>query len=126
MVVLRSSDYVAVLVELAREEMLRRRLSIPSHFEYARDFPEEWAAAVGLCYRCWEQTTDESPGDMVTINVLFGTRFLNAGDPCPYCGSLVQTKWFCILFPIVLLGRYRVRNLGNDQYVGRKLKELVA
>ena len=120
--VLESSQYRPEVVTIARDELARRRLSVLSPEDYWKQFPAEWMAALGFCYRCWSETTDESPGLMVTFD-LVGTRLLGRDEGCVECGSVVQSKWFCVIVPIVRLGRYRVIRLERRGYVGRKVKD---
>jgi hypothetical protein len=124
LVLLRQSDLVDDVARIARDEYARRRLPLLSPKEYYEKFPGEWLAAAGVCFQCWSETTDETPGSMFTMYVMFGWRFLGAERPCPTCGSTIRSKWFCFVVPLVRLGRYRVRDLGDDTFVGRKIKDL--
>ena len=121
LVVLQGSDYRPEVVSIARDELARRRIPVLSPEDYWKQYPQEWVAAVGFCYRCWTQTTDESPGHTATVNFI-GTRLLGSDEQCPACGSVVQTKWFCVIVPIVPLGRYRVIHAARGEYIGRRLE----
>ena len=121
MVVLARADYLPEVVELACEEIKRRGLAIPTPESYWRDFPDEWLASAGFCYGCWEQTTEESPGNGFTVN-LIGTAVTGEEQPCAVCSSTVKTKHFWIVVPLIPLGRYRVIRYGATHYIGRRLK----
>jgi lipopolysaccharide-induced tumor necrosis factor-alpha factor len=73
-----------------------------------------------FCPQCLAETSGESAGGTSTINAV-GTKLFGFGDPCPQCGSLVQTKCFCFFFPLIPLGRYRVLYATPTQYFSRKL-----
>lgn len=74
------SQFEPAAVEMARDELRRRRIPILSPEEYWQQFPDEWLAGVGFCYRCWTATTDDPPGDTLTVNFI-GTRLLGSDDP---------------------------------------------
>jgi len=122
LLVLQQSDYLPEVASIARDELARRRIPMLSREEYWQQYPEEWLAAVGFCYRCWAQTTDESPGLSFTVD-LIGTRLLGSDEPCSTCGSVVQTKWFCVIVPITRLGRYRVIRRRRGEHIGRRVEE---
>lgn len=121
-VVLRHSEFLPELVELAREELARRGLPVPSEEAYWREHQQEWLAQAGFCYDCWSQTTDESPGDGFTAN-LIGVAVTGNDDPCSVCRSTIKTKHFWVFVPLAPLGRYRVIRLDERRYIGRRLKD---
>jgi hypothetical protein len=126
LLILEESQYRPDVVDVARDELVKRKLPVLSPAGYWKQFPVEWMAAVGFCYSCWVETTDESPGPTVTIN-LIGTRLLGRGNPCSTCGAIVQAKWLCVVVPVVRLGRYKViyakrHVLKAAGYIGRRLK----
>lgn len=122
MVVLREWEFMPEVIGLARDELIRRQRPAPSPEEYWRDFPDEWRATIGFCYACWAQTSDESPGDTRTVN-LIGTAISGEAERCNTCGSVVKTKSIWLVFPLIPLARYRVIRLGGNSYIGRKLKK---
>ncbi len=86
----------------------------------------------GFCEVCLAQTTDESPGNLRQINGI-GTSWgfdLGGKDKCPTCGSVVKTKWFCFIFPLVPTDKFRVLSIQNkqsltgsrDRFLARKVK----
>jgi hypothetical protein len=122
LVVLGESEYVPEVLAIARDELARRRIPVLSVEDYWKQYPDEWLAAVGFCYDCWTQTTDESPGHVVTLN-LIGTRLVGNTEPCAKCGSAVEAKWFCVVLPVIPLGRYRVIHGPRGEYIGRRLDD---
>ncbi len=75
----------------------------------------------GFCQKCADATTAESAGSTTTLNGI-GTRLYGGGLRCPVCSSIVQTKYFCLIFiPIIPLGKYRVRYVSPNRYLSRKL-----
>lgn len=126
---LEQADYREEALQIAREEIRRRDLREVSMEEFGTLFPQELIATTGFCAKCHSETTDESPRSTGTFNFI-GTSLIGRKDPCSICGSVVQSKYFCFLIPIVFLGRYRINytrrtNLGmyqEAQYVGRRLK----
>ena len=126
LVVLEESAYRPEVVDIARDELARRKLPLLSLEEYWRQFPEEWMTALGFCYPCWIHTIDEPPS-AIAFRGLIGTLLLGRDNPCSTCGSVVSTKWFCVVVPIIRMSRYRViyakrRLLTPPEYIGRRLK----
>jgi hypothetical protein len=75
----------------------------------------------GFCKSCDASTTPESAGSTVTVNGI-GTQIYGAKDPCSECGSIVQTKWFVVIFvPLVPLGKFRTKWCTPQRYFSRKL-----
>ena len=75
----------------------------------------------GFCQTCADGTTAQDAGSTTTLNGI-GTRLYGGGSRCPLCASIVQTKFFCLLFiPLIPLGRYRVRYVSPKRYLSRKL-----
>jgi len=77
LVVLQQSHYRPEVLVIARAELARRRLPALSPSEYWAQCPSEWMDAVGFCYQCWTETTDESPGQTLMFHS-FGPA-----TPCP-------------------------------------------
>jgi hypothetical protein len=75
LVAVEQSQYQPEEVGIARDELARRRIPVLSPIEYWQQFPGEWLAGVGFCYRCWADTTDESPGDTLTVNLIVLQRW---------------------------------------------------
>lgn len=76
----------------------------------------------GFCRRCREETEPTSSGSVATLNGV-GTRLLGGRGRCRVCDSVVQTKYFCFGFPLVPLGRYRVRYVTPTEYLSRRLRD---
>jgi hypothetical protein len=131
MIAIDRADYREEAIEIAREELRRRGIRELTTEEYL-SLPEiRTIRTTGFCSRCLAETTDESPGNVTTVNLFFGTRLIGIGDPCTTCGSIVQGKYFCLLLPIVFLGRYRIKYLKGEgtlhsEYVGRRLRAYAA
>ena len=125
LVALERSAYQPEAVEIARQELRRRRLEALTAEQYWDLYPSERIGPDGFCVACSARTTSESPGGTFTFN-LIGTRLLGSRDRCPACGSIAQRKWFCFLLPVIPLGRYRIIYLEHGhwstRYVGRKLR----
>jgi hypothetical protein len=114
---------------IAMGELARRNLPVLQPEEYWARFREEWLAEMGFCYQCWATTTSEPLGGGIRqrlIGPLIGTRLKEEGEPCPICHSVLVTKCFCIVVPIVRRGQYRVlfdRRLYGDPPKGPRLRE---
>lgn len=119
-------------VEVAREELRRRGIDELSVDEFRkRHFPG--VGHDGFCETCRNETIDEPPGNTTRISGI-GTDLLGRRDPCAVCGSVIQSKWFCLLnIPVIRLAQYRVVYLKKGlrsflstgysaEYVGRKLR----
>jgi|SRR6266567_2779584 len=127
LVAIEASDYRPEALDIACDELGRRRLDVLSREQYWTRFPAEKVGSDGFCAACRSQTADESPGDTCTVNFVLGTRLIGHDDQCPACGSVLQTKWLQIILPLIPLGRYRViyleRGLLSGHYVGRRVRE---
>jgi lipopolysaccharide-induced tumor necrosis factor-alpha factor len=73
-----------------------------------------------FCPTCRAETTDEDAGSTTTVNAV-GTKLFGHGDPCPECGSVVQSKCFCVFFPVIPLGKYRALYATPTRYYSRRL-----
>jgi len=74
-----------------------------------------------FCPKCLSETTDETAGDMISVN-LIGKKFVNESrEECPICGSLVLEK----IGPVLgRKGPYKVIWLNSDKrkFISRKLE----
>jgi len=62
-----------------------------------------------FCVHCSAETTDETPGDVSTINGI-GRQFYGSAAPCPECASVVRTLWWTVAHvPLVPLASYRYK-----------------
>jgi len=76
----------------------------------------------GYCKACQAATTPRVAGSMTTINGI-GTSLYGAKDPCPECGSAIQTKFFVFFFiPLIPLGKFRTKWTCPGQYLSRRVK----
>lgn len=133
MVAFNRGGYTERAIEIAAAELKRRSVPVLSAEQYFQRFPGERITQTGFCATCVEQTTDESPGDTclhVSLGA-FGTSLSGDDDPCPACGSVVQTKRLWVIVPIAHRGRYRViypghpwgHLAGSGQFIGRRMKQ---
>ncbi len=120
-VVLQPEEYIPEVIQIAKDELSRRRLPILSTRDYWDRYPQEWIANVGFCLPCWQETTSESPGNVFTIHFI-GTRFIGWSSACTTCGSAIKTKFFCVILPVIPLGRYRVIQHLPGDYIGRRMR----
>ena len=74
-----------------------------------------------FCEACLATTTPENAGNTVLVNGMAGTRLRWTSDHCPQCGSVVQHKFYTLIFPLFPLGIYRVKYFARHQYYSRKL-----
>ena len=123
---LEAHDYTPDALEIARHEIRLRNLEVLDTEEYWTKFPAERVGEDGFCARCRDQTTDESPGSTGVSFLLGIRRLIGHDDICSACGSVLQTKWFQFILPIIPLARYRVLYLDSgffsSQYIGRKIR----
>ena len=83
---------------------------------------EEYFRYPGFCKRCEASTNPQSAGSTYTMNGI-GTHLYGSKDPCPECGSKIQTKWFVIIFiPVIPISKYRTRWTTPYRYISRKMK----
>jgi hypothetical protein len=62
-----------------------------------------------FCAQCVAETTDQTPGDVSTLNGI-GRQFYGSAEPCPECASVVRTLWWTLVsLPVVPLASYRYK-----------------
>jgi len=62
-----------------------------------------------FCESCVAETTDETPGDVSTLNGI-GRQFYGSAAPCPECASVIRTLWWTLVsLPVVPLASYRYK-----------------
>ena len=75
----------------------------------------------GFCEKCIAETTEQSVGG--------GTRFNGIGtalgvpyrkSKCPECNSVIQQKWFYLLFPLLPRGKFRIIMVRDKQKLGEQ------
>jgi hypothetical protein len=77
----------------------------------------------GFCKSCIAATMPGSAGDNLTINGI-GAMFYGKRDCCKICGSVVRSRWFCVLFiPLFPLGTFRVKYVAPNRYLSRQLPQ---
>jgi hypothetical protein len=75
----------------------------------------------GFCKSCSTSTSSDSAGSTFTVNGI-GTNIYGGKDPCPECGSTIQTKWFVVFFiPLIPIGKYRTKWCSPGRYLSRKV-----
>ncbi len=71
--------------------------------------PREVTSKKIFCSRCVAETTDQTPGDVSTMNGI-GRKFYGSAVPCPECASVIRTLWWTLVeLPLVPLGSYRYK-----------------
>ncbi len=112
-------------LELAMQELARRKLPVLLPEAYWQQYPEEWMARVGFCYQCWITTTDESC--MATYLDVAASDILREKGRCSVCRSVIWTQWFHLFgIPIFPVGRYRIAwdpEPSLDRFKARRVKE---
>jgi hypothetical protein len=62
-----------------------------------------------FCSHCVAESTDETPGDVSTLNGI-GRKFYGSSSPCPECASVIRTLWWTFIeAPVIPLGSYRYK-----------------
>jgi len=76
----------------------------------------------GFCPDCVKETTDESSGNLSTVNGI-GTVFLGRRHRCPVCYSAIRRQWFCLLYlPLIPLTAYRVKYNAQNVFFSRRVR----
>jgi hypothetical protein len=108
---------VAVASELQQLEGAIQQLEPPPKVQprsggqrQASTQPPRTVASRGIfCAQCVAETTDETPGDVSTLNGI-GRQFYGSAAPCPECASVIRTLWWTLVsLPFVPLGSYRYK-----------------
>ncbi len=67
----------------------------------------ETTATMGFCEACRTGSTDDSPGNISTVNGI-GRKFYGGAEKCGTCGAVVRVLWFTFFYiPLIPLGAYR-------------------
>jgi hypothetical protein len=75
----------------------------------------------GFCKTCNASTSEKSAGSTVTFNGI-GTQLYGRKDPCRECGSVIQTKWFVVIFiPLIPIAKYRLKYCSPGRYISREV-----
>src|SRR5574341_686035 len=108
-------------------EVLKRGLRTATDVAAVAHLDETAAAAIEslFCGRCRAATSPVSSGSthITLVNFVFpiGDYLLGRSDECPTCGSYVARLWVLFGLPLIPLSRYRVVELGDRQFVSRKI-----
>lgn len=73
-----------------------------------------------FCRRCLAESEADEAGSTVTLNLLFGSRFLGSRRRCPTCGSTVRTLWYLWGLPLFPRASYRVLYVAEGRYLSRR------
>src|ERR1700730_5141303 len=69
----------------------------PPRKQQAPAQPPRSVASRGIfCEYCVAETTDETPGDISTLNGI-GRQFYGSAAPCPECASVIRTLWWALV-----------------------------
>jgi hypothetical protein len=107
----------AIAKELQQLEGAIRQLEPPQKIQpepprqqQAPAQPPRSVASRGIfCEHCIAETTDETPGDISTLNGI-GRQFYGSAAPCPECASVIRTLWWTLVsLPVVPLASYRYK-----------------
>src|SRR6202163_4832773 len=109
----------AIAKELQQLEGAIRQLEPPQKIQpepprqqQAPAQPPRSVASRGIfCEHCVAETTDETPGDVSTLNGI-GRKFYGSAAPCPECASVIRTLWWTMIeVPVVPVGSYRYKTV---------------
>ncbi len=71
--------------------------------------------AKGFCEHCMAESTEDTPGDVSTVNGV-GRKFYGGAKPCPNCGSVIRTLWWTLVdVPIIPRGSYRYKTITDNE-----------
>lgn len=74
------------------------------------------ASQAVFCPHCVGETTDRTPGNVSTTNGI-GRKFYGNALPCPECGAVIRTLWWCFIeMPVIPLGSYRYKTLQGQTH----------
>jgi len=69
----------------------------------------------GFWEQCSAESTDETPGDVSTVNGI-GRKFYGGASPCAKCGSVIRTLWWTLVdVPVIPLGSYRYKTVTDNE-----------
>jgi hypothetical protein len=71
------------------------------------------SAASRFCSRCTQSTLDKPVTGLFTHRHIMGVRLIGSTQRCDECGSIIKTRWFWFLIPLIPFGSYRVLRAGD-------------
>lgn len=108
-VLLARGEYKSESMEIADEEVRRRKLERITLDEFSKKFPDEYYPHVAaFCPNCLNDTIDEPVGFLLKLFHI-GVSLEGHESECDVCCSIVQAKWIYFIFPIFRIGKYRVK-----------------
>jgi hypothetical protein len=126
LVAFRTHEYTSEALQIAQEECRSRGFTAESLATFRADAADAVRHSLGFCQKCFDATTDDTPGSTFTVNWLIGTRLHDEGDVCPECSSVRASLWLWFLIPIMRVGTYRIiytkRDISSKEWVGRKMR----
>lgn len=81
----------------------------------------EFASAPAFCATCQSETQDVSTGNLLSVN-LIGEAFLGSGRKCPTCHSVEKYMFFIMVFPVLPLGKWKLKYVAPGRFITRKVK----
>jgi hypothetical protein len=128
LVAFRTHEYMPEAIQIAQEECRSRGFTAETLATFRAEAADAVRHSLGFCQKCFDATTDDTPGSTFTVNWLFGTRLRDEGDTCTECGSVRASLWAWFLIPIMRVGTYRIiytkRELSSREWVGRRTKDI--
>lgn len=74
-----------------------------------------------FCEHCVSETTDETPGDVRSLNGV-GRKFYGSAAPCPQCASVIRTLWWTFAsIPLLPVASYRYKT-ASEHYLGANVR----
>jgi len=73
-----------------------------------------------FCPKCLSSSGPDLFDGASTLNAI-GTTIHGSAEPCLKCGSFIVTKWICVFLPLIPLESYRVLQIDDKSYFGRKV-----
>jgi hypothetical protein len=74
-------------------------------------------AAETFCDRCINSTLDIPARGLGTFRHIMGVRLIGTTGRCETCGSIVKTRWFWFIVPLIPFGSFRVLRAGDPTLV---------
>jgi len=73
-----------------------------------------------FCPDCKLKSEAVSAGNVISINFI-GRAFFGTSNRCPVCNSEERNLFWFFLFPVIPLGTWKVKKVGNGKILTRKL-----
>ena len=79
------------------------------------------SASTAYCPDCFHNSQDIPAKGLFTVKHIWGVRLIGSSGRCGNCGSIVKTRWFFFVIPLIPVGSFRVLRAGEASLLEARL-----